>query len=98
VLEVNPSVPAQSVPEFIAYAKANPGKLNMATGGVGSGPHLYGELFKMMTGMDLVAVHYHGSGPALPDLISGRDQVIASGLIPAFVVSGHNAYLRCDCA
>jgi tripartite-type tricarboxylate transporter receptor subunit TctC len=74
VLEVHPSVPVTTVPEFIAYAKANPGKINMATGGVGSAPHLYGELFKMMTGVDLVTVTYRGSGPALPDLISGRVQ------------------------
>jgi tripartite-type tricarboxylate transporter receptor subunit TctC len=75
VMEVHPSVPVTTVPEFIAYAKANPGKINMATGGVGSAPHLYGELFKMMTGVDLVTVNYRGSGPALPDLISGRVQV-----------------------
>jgi tripartite-type tricarboxylate transporter receptor subunit TctC len=74
VLEVHPSVPVTTVSEFIAYAKANPGRINMATGGVGSAPHLYGELFKMMTGVDLVAVTYRGSGPALPDLISGRVQ------------------------
>jgi tripartite-type tricarboxylate transporter receptor subunit TctC len=72
VLEVNPSFPAQTVPEFIAYAKANPGKINMASAGPGSAPHLYTELFKMMTGVDVVQVHYRGSGPALPDLISGH--------------------------
>ncbi len=76
VLEVHPSVPAKTVPEFIAYAKANPGKLNMGTGGPGSGPHMYGELFMMMTGVQLVPVHYHGTGPALPDLLSGRLQVM----------------------
>ena len=76
VLEVNPSVPVQSVPEFIAYAKANPGKLNMGTGGPGSGPHMYGSLFEMMTGVQLVSVHYHGTGPAVPDLLSGRLQVM----------------------
>jgi tripartite-type tricarboxylate transporter receptor subunit TctC len=76
VLVVHPSVPARSIPEFIAYAKANPGKINMGTGGPGSGPHLYGELFEMMTGVDMVPVHYHGTGPALPDLLSGRLQVI----------------------
>jgi tripartite-type tricarboxylate transporter receptor subunit TctC len=74
VLEVHPSVPVTTVSEFIAYAKANPGRINMATGGVGSAPHLYGELFKMMTDVDLVTVTYRGSGPALPDLISGRVQ------------------------
>jgi tripartite-type tricarboxylate transporter receptor subunit TctC len=74
VLEVHPSVPVTTVSEFIAYAKANPGRINMATGGVGSAPHLYGELFKMMTDVDLVTVTYRGSGPALPDLIGGRVQ------------------------
>jgi tripartite-type tricarboxylate transporter receptor subunit TctC len=76
VMEVHPALPVTTVPEFIAYAKANPGKINMATGGIGSAPHLYGELFKMMTGVDLVTVNYRGSGPALPDLISGRVQVM----------------------
>jgi len=76
VLEVNPSLPVKSVPEFIAYAKANPGKLNMGTGGPGSGPFLYGELFMMMTGTQMVPVHYHGTGPAVPDLLSGRLQVM----------------------
>jgi tripartite-type tricarboxylate transporter receptor subunit TctC len=76
VLEVHPSVPVHTVAELIAYAKANPGKLNMGTGGPGSGPHLYGELFMMMTGVAFVPVHYHGTGPALPDLLSGRLQVM----------------------
>lgn len=76
VLEVNPSLPVNSVAEFIAYAKANPGKLNMGTGGPGSGPHMYGALFEMMTGVQLVPVHYHGTGPAVPDLLSGRLQVM----------------------
>ncbi|MGA8610578.1 MAG: tripartite tricarboxylate transporter substrate binding protein [Xanthobacteraceae bacterium] len=76
VLEVHPSVPAKTLAEFIAYAKANPGKLNMGTGGPGSGPHMYGALFEMMTGVELVPVHYHGTGPAVPDLISGRLQVM----------------------
>jgi tripartite-type tricarboxylate transporter receptor subunit TctC len=76
VLEVHPSLPVKTVPEFIAYAKANPGKLNMGTGGPGSGPHMYGALFEMMTGVQLVPVHYHGTGPALPDLLSGRLQVM----------------------
>jgi tripartite-type tricarboxylate transporter receptor subunit TctC len=74
VLEVHPSLPVTTVPEFIAYAKANPGKINMGTGGPGSGPHMYGELFEMMAGVDLVPVHYHGTGPAVPDLLSGRLQ------------------------
>jgi tripartite-type tricarboxylate transporter receptor subunit TctC len=76
VMEVHPSVPVRTVPEFIAYAKANPGKINMATGGAGSAPHLYGELFKMMAGVDLVTVNYRGSAPALPDLIAGQVQVM----------------------
>jgi len=76
VMEVNPSVPVTTVPEFIAYAKANPGKINMATGGVGSAQHLYGELFKAMAGVDLVTVNYRGAAPALPDLISGQDQIM----------------------
>jgi len=66
VMEVHPAVPVTTVPEFIAYAKANPDKINMATGGVGSAPHLYGELFKMMTGVDLVTVNYRGSGATTP--------------------------------
>jgi tripartite-type tricarboxylate transporter receptor subunit TctC len=76
VLEVHPSVPAKNVAEFIAYAKANPGKINVGTGGPGSGPHLYGALFEMMTGVELLPVHYHGTGPALPDLLSGRLQAM----------------------
>jgi tripartite-type tricarboxylate transporter receptor subunit TctC len=76
VMVVNTSVPAKTVPDFIAYAKANPGKINMATAGKGSSPHVFGELFKMMTGVDLVTVHYRGGGPALTDLLAGRVQVM----------------------
>ena len=76
VMEVNPSFPAKTVPEFIAYAKANPGKLNMAIGGIGTAQHTYGELFKMLAGVDLVPVFYRGSRPALTDLIAGRVQVL----------------------
>jgi tripartite-type tricarboxylate transporter receptor subunit TctC len=76
VMEVNPMVPAKSVPEFIAYAKANPGKISMASAGPGSAGHIFGELFKTMTGVDLVQVHYRGSGPAFPDLFSGQVQVM----------------------
>jgi tripartite-type tricarboxylate transporter receptor subunit TctC len=75
VLQVNPSVPAKTVPEFIAYAKANPGKLNMASAGNGSTTHVSGELFKMMTGVSMVHVPYRGAAPALTDLISGQVQV-----------------------
>jgi tripartite-type tricarboxylate transporter receptor subunit TctC len=76
VVVVHPSVPAKTVPEFIDYAKANPGKINMASGGIGSAPHIYGELFKTMTGVDLVHVHYRGAGPALVDLLAGQVQII----------------------
>jgi tripartite-type tricarboxylate transporter receptor subunit TctC len=76
VLVVNPSWQARTVPEFIAYAKANRGKINMASGGVGSANHLSGELFKMMTGVDLVHVPYRGAGPALIDLLGGQVQVL----------------------
>jgi tripartite-type tricarboxylate transporter receptor subunit TctC len=76
VLEVNPAFPARTVPEFIAYAKANPGKVNVASAGAGSAPHLFAELFKVMAGVDFVIVNYHGSGPALPDLIGGQVQAM----------------------
>jgi tripartite-type tricarboxylate transporter receptor subunit TctC len=76
VMVVNPSVPAKSVPEFIVYAKANPGKINMASGGTGTPPHLAGELFKMMAGVDLIHVPYRGNGPAFNDLIGGQVQVM----------------------
>jgi tripartite-type tricarboxylate transporter receptor subunit TctC len=75
VVVVHPSFPAKSVPEFVAYAKANPGKISMASGGVGSSPHVAGELFKMMAGVNLVHVPYRGAGPALVDLIAGQVQV-----------------------
>jgi tripartite-type tricarboxylate transporter receptor subunit TctC len=76
VIVVNPSVPAKTVPELIAYAKANPGKLNMASSGAGSTIHVSGELFKMMTGINMVHVPYRGGAPALTDLISGQVQVM----------------------
>jgi tripartite-type tricarboxylate transporter receptor subunit TctC len=76
VMVVNPSVPATDVPEFIAYVKANPGKLNMASGGNGTGQHVAGELFKMMAGVDMAHVPYRGSPPALTDLIGGQVQVM----------------------
>jgi tripartite-type tricarboxylate transporter receptor subunit TctC len=75
IMEVHPSVPAQTIPEFIAYAKANPGKINMASSGNGTIPHVAGELFKMMTGVDMVHVPYRGGTPALVDLLSGQVQV-----------------------
>ena len=76
VMVVHPSVPAKTVPEFIAYAKANPGKINMASGGRGAPSHLAGELFKMMAGVGMVHVPYRGTGPALADLIGGQVQVL----------------------
>ena len=76
VMEVNPTVPAKSVAEFIAYAKANPGKINWASSGNGTSVHLSGELFKIMTGIDLTHVPYRGSAPALTDMISGTVQVM----------------------
>ncbi len=76
IMEVHPSVPAKTVPEFIAYAKANPGKINMASGGIGTTAHVAGELFKMMTGVDLRHVPYRGSAPALIDLLGGQVQVM----------------------
>jgi tripartite-type tricarboxylate transporter receptor subunit TctC len=75
VMEVNPSVPAKTVPEFIEYTKANPGKINMASSGIGTGAHLSGELFNMMTGINMVHVPYRGAAPALVDLIAGQVQV-----------------------
>ncbi len=79
-MEVHPSFPAKTVAEFIAYAKANPGKLNMASAGIGTGPHMAGELFKMMAGVDMVHVPYRGSPPALTDLLAGQVQVMFSPL------------------
>jgi tripartite-type tricarboxylate transporter receptor subunit TctC len=76
VMVVNPSVPAKTVPEFIAYAKANPGKINLASAGNGTVPHMAGELFKSMTGVDLVRIGYRGGGPALVDLMGGHVQVM----------------------
>ncbi len=76
VMEINPSFPAKTVPEFIAYAKANPGNITMASTGPGSAPGLYGELFKSMAGVDLAAVNYRGSSAALSDLIAGHVHVM----------------------
>jgi tripartite-type tricarboxylate transporter receptor subunit TctC len=76
VMEVNNDLPVKTVAEFIAYAKANLGKINFATVGPGSAQHLYGEYFKMLTGINMVPVHYHGAAPALTDLIAGRVQVM----------------------
>jgi tripartite-type tricarboxylate transporter receptor subunit TctC len=88
VMVVHPSFPAKSVPEFIAYAKANPGKINMGSAGNGSGPHMTGELFKMMAGVDMVHVPYRGGSPALTDLLAGQVQVYFG------TITGLIAYIR----
>jgi len=76
VIDVNPSIPVRTVPELIAFAKANPGKLNMGSGGIGSPQHVSGELFKMMTGVNMLHVPYRGGAPAIADLLGGQVQVI----------------------
>jgi len=81
VLVTNLAFPAKTVPELIAYAKANPGKINMGSAGPGSSPHLYGELFKSMTGVDMTTVHYRGDGPAIPDLLGGQIQVMFGSVV-----------------
>jgi tripartite-type tricarboxylate transporter receptor subunit TctC len=80
VMVVHPSLPARTVSEFIAYARANRGNINMGSSGNGTGPHLSGELFKMMTGLDMTHVPYRGASPALTDLLGGRLQVIFSSM------------------
>jgi tripartite-type tricarboxylate transporter receptor subunit TctC len=80
VMASHPSVPATTVAEFISYAKANPGKVNFGSGGAGTSIHLAGELFKAMTGIDMVHVPYRGSGPAMTDLLAGRLQVMFDNL------------------
>src|SRR6516165_6627830 len=81
VLVTNLSFPAKSVPELIAYAKTNPGKINMGSAGPGSSPHLYGELFKSMAGVDMTTVHYRGDGPAIPDLLGGQIKVMFGSVV-----------------
>ena len=93
VLEVNPSFPAKTVPEFIAYAKAHPGKVNLASGGIGSVPHVYGELFKMMAGVDMVHVHYRSSGPGLTDLLGGQVEATIDPL-PSSIAHIRAGHLR----
>jgi tripartite-type tricarboxylate transporter receptor subunit TctC len=83
VMEVHPSVPANTVAEFIAYAKANPGKINMASSGNGTSIHLSGELFMLMTGVKMTHVPYRGSAPALTDLLAGQTQVMFDNLPPS---------------
>ena len=105
-MEVNPAFPAKTVPEFIAYAKDHPGKINMATAGSGSMLHVYGELFKMMAGVDMVPVPYRGAPPAVTDLIGGGVQVIfdtfaasiefvRAGKLRALAVTTATARRRC---
>jgi tripartite-type tricarboxylate transporter receptor subunit TctC len=84
VMEVNPSVPVRTVPEFVAYAKANPGKINMASPGIGTPPHVAGELFKMMAGVDIIHVPYRGDAPSVSDLIAGQVQVMF-GVLPSSI-------------
>ena len=90
VMVVTPSVPAKTVPELIAHAKANPGRLNMASSGNGTSPHLAGELFKMMTGVDMAHVPYRGAGPALTDLLGGQVQVMIASTAASmsYITSG----------
>jgi tripartite-type tricarboxylate transporter receptor subunit TctC len=83
VMEVNSSFPAKNVPEFIAYAKANPGKINMASSGTGATPHMAGELFKFMAGVNMLHIPYRGDAPAITDLIGGQVQVYFGGLAAA---------------
>src|SRR3954466_9101770 len=80
IMVVPPSLPVNTVAEFIAYAKANPGKVNMASPGAGTSPHMSGELFKMLTGVEMQHVPYRGAGPAYPDLITGKTQVFFDNL------------------
>jgi tripartite-type tricarboxylate transporter receptor subunit TctC len=88
VMAVNPSFPAKTVPEFIAYAKANPGKINMASPGNGTPSHVAGELFKMMTGVSMVHVPYRGGAPALNDLLGGQVQVMFSASSIEYIRTG----------
>ena len=93
VVVVNPSFPAKTVPEFINFAMANPGKINMASPGVGSSPHMAGELFKFMTGIQMTHVAYRGSAPALTDLLGGQVQMYFGGL-PTTIAHVRSGKLR----
>jgi tripartite-type tricarboxylate transporter receptor subunit TctC len=93
VMEVHPSVPAKTVAEFVAYAKANPGKINLASSGSGTSVHLSGELFKTMAGVDLLHIPYKGSAPALNDLLAGQVQVMFDNL-PASIAHIKSGELR----
>ncbi len=85
---INPSVPVTTIPDFIAYAKANPGKLSFASPGIGTAPHLAGELFKMMSGIDMTHVPYHGAAAALNDLMAGQVQVMITAAARELVKDG----------
>jgi tripartite-type tricarboxylate transporter receptor subunit TctC len=91
VMEVNPTFPAKTVPEFISYAKANPGKLSMASSGTGTTEHMAGELFKINTGISMAVVSYPGAGPALADLAGGRQVQVMFGSLPASI-----KYIKAD--
>jgi tripartite-type tricarboxylate transporter receptor subunit TctC len=93
VMVVNTSVPARTVPEFIAYAKSHPGKINMASSGNGTSVHVVGELFKMMTGVSMVHVPYRGMAPAMTDLLSGQVQVMFATM-PSSIESIRSGKLR----
>jgi tripartite-type tricarboxylate transporter receptor subunit TctC len=93
IMSVNPSFPAKTVPEFVAYAKANPGKVNFGSGGIGTSPHMAAELFKMSAGVDMVHVPYRGEAPALTDLLGGQLQVVF-GTMPASVAHVKAGRLR----
>ncbi|HEX2655328.1 MAG TPA: tripartite tricarboxylate transporter substrate binding protein [Xanthobacteraceae bacterium] len=93
VMEINPSIPAKTVAEFIAYVKANPGKVNMASSGVGTSVHLSGELFKYMAGLQMTHVPYRGAAPALTDLIGGRVHVMFDNL-PSSIAHIQSGELR----
>jgi tripartite-type tricarboxylate transporter receptor subunit TctC len=93
VMDINPELPVKTIPEFIAYAKANPGTISMGSGGIGSSPHVAGELFKMMTGVDMLHVPYRGVAPATTDLLAGRLQVLFDTL-PASIANIRAGKLR----
>jgi tripartite-type tricarboxylate transporter receptor subunit TctC len=93
VIVVHPSFPARTVPELIAYAKANPGKLGMASPGIGTSPHMSGELFKMMAGVDMFHVPYRGAAPGLTDLLGGQVQLMFND-VPSSIAHIKSSKLR----
>jgi tripartite-type tricarboxylate transporter receptor subunit TctC len=92
VILLHPAVPARTVPELIAYAKANPGKVNMASAGSGTGPHMAGELFNFMAGINMIHVPYRGQGPALSDLLGGQCRSISPPRPEPATLSGRANY------